>query len=744
MNRNVRLSRFAFFVLLVSSEALGAIFGDIRGVVVDPQQRPVKSAKIILKAHGSEFSMSKQSDDLGRFFFRTITIGEYSISVEADGFKRVEQPVTVVSNSAPLLQFHLELAPIAQKVEVVDRPELVGSDSATPTTLLSREQIEKTPGADRTNSAAMITNYVPGAYMIHDQLHVRGGHQVTWLVGGVPIPNTNIASNVGPQFDPKDIDFLEVQRGGYSAEYGDRTYGVFNVVPRSGFESNREAELVISYGNFNQTNNQLKFASHTERFAYYASVNGNRSDFGLATPTSEVLHDQASGVGGFASLIYNATPSDQLRIVSGARGDHYQVPNDPEAQAAGIRDVNEERDVFSHFSWAHTFNSNLLLTVSPFYHFNRADYIGNYIRTEGEEGPIVPRDQRDSHYAGGQVILSALTRNNDAKVGYYGFYQKDSALFGLRAMDENGFSLTQTEKPTGNLQAVFLEDQIKPTTWLTLTGGLRFTHFSGSFSEDVVSPRAGVAIRLPHLNWVLHGFYGRYYQAPPLSTVSGPLLELALSQGFDFLPLHGERDEEYQAGLTVPIRGWSFDTNYFHTAVKNFFDHETLGNSNIFFPLTIERARIKAWEVTVRSPRLWGRGQVSVAYSHQYAEGSGTVTGGLTDFSPPEEGYFFLDHDQRHTLNVGFELLLPKHSFGAGSYHYGSGFLDGEGPEHLPGNQTFDIALGKSFGEKWSVSVHALNVANRRFLLDNSETFGGTHFVDPRQIYGEVRYRFHY
>ena len=63
----------------------------------------------------------------------------------------------------------------------------------------------------------MITNYVPGSYMTHDQLHVRGGHQVTWAIDGVPIPNTNIASNVGPQIDPKDIDTLEVQRGGYSS-----------------------------------------------------------------------------------------------------------------------------------------------------------------------------------------------------------------------------------------------------------------------------------------------------------------------------------------------------------------------------------------------------------------------------------------------------------------------------------------------------------------------------------------------
>jgi hypothetical protein len=29
-------------------------------------------------------------------------------------------------------------------------------------------------------------------------------------------------------------------------------------------------------------------------------------------------------------------------------------------------------------------------------------------------------------------------------------------------------------------------------------------------------------------------------------------------------------------------------------------------------------------------------------------------------------------------------------------------------------------------------------------LLDNSYTFGGTHYNLPRQIYAQVRYRFHY
>ena len=136
MNRKVILLGSAVLGLFCSIQAWGAIFGDVRVVVVDPQQRPVKGAKIVLQARASKFSQSGQTDDEGQVFFRTITVGEYSIIVSADGFKRVEQPVTVVSNSAPLLRVQLELAPMAQSIEVVDRPELTGSDSPTPTTLV--------------------------------------------------------------------------------------------------------------------------------------------------------------------------------------------------------------------------------------------------------------------------------------------------------------------------------------------------------------------------------------------------------------------------------------------------------------------------------------------------------------------------------------------------------------------------------------------------------------------------------
>jgi outer membrane receptor for ferrienterochelin and colicin len=739
MNINRLLSSFVFIVLSVTA-AHASVFGDVKGTVLDPQQRPVVAAKVSLVSRTSSFSRTTDTDGDGAFSFRSVPIGEYTVTVESGGFSKSTLALIVLSDRATVLRVQLKIAPVSQQVEVRTTPGQVDSGSATPVTLVSRKQIAQTPGASRTNSLAMITDYVPGSYVTHNQLHIRGGHQVTWLVDGVPVANTNIADTVGPQFDPKDIDYLEVQRGSYTAEYGDRTYGAFNVVPRSGFERNREAELVLSYGNFNQTNDQLSFGDHTKRFAYYASVSGNRTDYGLETPVAQVLHDRSNGFSGFTSLIFNPNPKDQFRLVTALRRDFFQVPNDQDAQAVGIRDIERERDAFINFSWVRTLNSKFLLTVSPFYHYNRAAFIGG-----PNDTPIVPRDERSSQYGGAQIVLSALTRQHNAKVGFYDFLQHDSAFFSVQGLDGNGnrVNLQQSQNPHGNLAAVFIEDQYKPFSWLTLSGGVRFTRFKSLGTETATSPRVGVAIRIPRVNIVLHGFYGRFYQAPPLSTISGPLLQFAVAQGFDFIPLRGERDEEHQFGITIPIKGWAIDADYFRTGVKNFFDHNALGNSNIFFPLTIERARIRAFEVTARSPLLFGRGQFHLAYSHQKAEGQGAVTGGLTDFSPPS-GFFLLDHDQRNTLSTGLTVNLPQRSFVSTNLHYGSGFTDAGGPAHLPGHTLIDVSLGKGFGEDWLIVLQSVNITNRRFLLDNSNTFGGTHFAEPRQIYVEVRYRFHY
>jgi outer membrane receptor protein involved in Fe transport len=240
--------------------------------------------------------------------------------------------VTVTSGDALSLHFPMNVAAANATVEVQGEAPAVDTQSSTSQTMLSGSEIRRTPGADQANSLSMITDYVPGAYLVHDQLHIRGGHQVTWLLDGVPVPNTNIASNVGPQFDPKDIEVIEVQRGGLSAAYGDRTYGAFNVVTRSGFERNNMAEAILSYGGHHATDNQINFGSHTDRFAYYGSLSGNRTDVGLEPPTATPIHDQAGGMSAFGSLIFNRSASDQFRLVTAVRGDHYRCRTRPSSR----------------------------------------------------------------------------------------------------------------------------------------------------------------------------------------------------------------------------------------------------------------------------------------------------------------------------------------------------------------------------------------------------------------------------
>src|SRR5882762_9113655 len=347
-----RLLPFVLFIFPLAGACLATLFGTVRGIVHDPQHRPVSGIEVVLKAKASEFTLNTRTDDAGQFHFDAVPLGEYTVAVSDGDFVADQQTVTVLSGTAPILHFELRLP--TQKQTVIVSADAAQTETVTPTTLVDRLQIQETPGAARTNSLAMITNYVPGAYFTHDQLHVRGGHQVNWLIDGISIPNTNIASNLGPQIDPKDIDTLETQRGSYSADNGDRTYGIFNVSPRTGFERNNEGELVLSAGNFYQTDDQLNFGGHTNRFAYYASVSGNRTNLGLQTPTSAVSHDAANGFGGFTSLIFNLDPQNQLRLIAQARRDFYQVPVDPSDPTTFRRDVNRENDSFAAFSWVRT------------------------------------------------------------------------------------------------------------------------------------------------------------------------------------------------------------------------------------------------------------------------------------------------------------------------------------------------------------------------------------------------------
>jgi outer membrane cobalamin receptor len=757
------LFRFAAALLLASSlPALATVLATVHGVVHDSQHRPIAGVGVKLEASDSEFRLQAITGPDGQFELPPAPIGVYRITFVSPGFSTVTQTLTIASGTDSILHVALPVASASQTVVV--EGSTAQSDSVTPTTLVSREMIEQTPGASRATSFAAIIDYVPGAYMCHDMLHMRGGHQTSWLIDGINIPNTNIAANVGPQISPGDMDQIEVQRGSYSADLGDRTYGVFNVAPRNGFERDRQAELIVTGGNFYTGETNLSLGDHSVRTAWYTSIAAAHSNYGLEPPVAAVAHDAANSQSGFASLLVNPNPSNQLRFNGQLRQDFFQVPYDPDPNSwenqlynsSGLRDGQTERDAFIIADWVHTVSPRVMFEVAPFYHWNVANYDSKPVDT-----PTATTWHSTANYAGMQANLRGEVKRNSIAAGFYSFYEHSTSAFGVVFNDGSGDApIQETDIVPGGIVEGSLSDSLRITDWLTLLAGVRVSSFHGGITENYADPRFGATLTIPRVRWVLRGFYGRYYQAPPLISIHGPLLGYANANNTGFTTLSGERDEEHEFSVQIPWRGWALEVDNFKTRVNNFLDHSNIGESNVFIPITVDGALVRAWETTVRSPMLWRRGQFHLAYSNQIAEQRGAINGGLICTANCDSSFDYtpVDHDQRDTLNTGFTATLPRHSWFSSNVYYGSGFSNGTAGltdssgnllspyqgNYLPAHTTFDVAAGTPLGEKWKLAVNVVNVTNHRVLTDSSLTIGGFHYNDPRQISAELRYRFHF
>jgi hypothetical protein len=197
-------------LVFLCAEAFAITFGSVRGIVHDPGHRPIEGAQVTIHARGSDWSAKTKSDADGEFHFDAVPVGGYEITVDAANFAPSEQEISVTTIDNPVFHFQLELGAMKQAVEVSATTSKLSTQSSTLQITVSQPQIAQTPGADQTNSLAMITDFVPGATMVHDMLHVRGGHQVNWFIDGIPVLNTSIAENVAPLINPKNVESLEV------------------------------------------------------------------------------------------------------------------------------------------------------------------------------------------------------------------------------------------------------------------------------------------------------------------------------------------------------------------------------------------------------------------------------------------------------------------------------------------------------------------------------------------------------
>ena len=89
-----RVVCFTAIIFFLCTAAFATIFGSVRGIVHDPQHRPIQGARVTLKAQGSDWTQSQDSNDNGEFVFTSVPIGNYTATVSSKGFQPVSQRLT--------------------------------------------------------------------------------------------------------------------------------------------------------------------------------------------------------------------------------------------------------------------------------------------------------------------------------------------------------------------------------------------------------------------------------------------------------------------------------------------------------------------------------------------------------------------------------------------------------------------------------------------------------------------------
>src|SRR5689334_15392399 len=106
--------------------------GSIAGQVLDAQSSAVPGAVVTVLNTGTGYSVHVTTDESGYFEFVLLNTGTYTVTAEAQGFKKSERGNVRVSVAGRVqLEFHLELGSVSETVDVTADVPLLDTTTAS-------------------------------------------------------------------------------------------------------------------------------------------------------------------------------------------------------------------------------------------------------------------------------------------------------------------------------------------------------------------------------------------------------------------------------------------------------------------------------------------------------------------------------------------------------------------------------------------------------------------------------------
>lgn len=221
----------------------------VLGSVRDANGAIVVGAKVEIKNVATSIASTTTTDANGDFQFVNLRIGNYEITVEANGFSRTVADVKLSVGSRQRVDLALSVASATETVTVTGAAELLEGDSSDRGQVIQSQQIVALPLNGR--SYANLALLAPGVRESHTNSSIGGGGREAafnvnglratvnnFLLDGVDnnaygTSNQSFSSQV-VQVSPDAIAEFKVQTNTYSAEFGRSGGAVINASYRTG------------------------------------------------------------------------------------------------------------------------------------------------------------------------------------------------------------------------------------------------------------------------------------------------------------------------------------------------------------------------------------------------------------------------------------------------------------------------------------------------------------------------------
>src|ERR1700733_13642781 len=148
--RHGRLLLRSHVILCFSTLAWGQLYtGSLAGVVLDPSNTPVAGAKVTLIDTDRGTCADMQTDLSGRYLFRSLAPGAYSLDVGGAGLGVFSLRVAIDVDANLSADARLQLPARRENVLVQDPSPVVNVDSATTGVTLDRNLVNDLPLVNR-------------------------------------------------------------------------------------------------------------------------------------------------------------------------------------------------------------------------------------------------------------------------------------------------------------------------------------------------------------------------------------------------------------------------------------------------------------------------------------------------------------------------------------------------------------------------------------------------------------------